>query len=139
MQFTYHSRRLLFFNQNSPSRDPHCPEVVRITDKEIRLLARRAPHCSGLESDSKVGVASQRASFRVNSLILATRIQATALSIEASKSLARRRHRPIQARVRSTTQRRLTRTKPLASSARLTISIDQSPSRRKVSRSLSPA
>ena len=36
----------------------------------------------------------------------ATRTQATALAMVASKSLARRRQRPSQAKVRSTTQRR---------------------------------
>jgi len=73
MQFAYHSRRLLFFNQNAPSRDSHCPEVVRITDKEIRLLARRALHCSGLEVRGKwrphqarsVGTAAIRAATQV--------------------------------------------------------------------------
>jgi hypothetical protein len=48
----------------------------------------------------------------------ATKIQATALSIVASKSLARRRHRPSQPRVRSPTHRRGSRTKPWAASER---------------------
>src|SRR5438874_13293528 len=51
--------------------------------------------------------------------MLATRIQASALAMEA--------RRPSQAKVRSTTHHRLTTTKPLASSARLRISSDQSP------------
>ena len=47
---------------------------------------------------------------------------ASALRLRHSQSLANRRHRPSQAKVRSTTQRRGSTTKPLAWSERLTIS-----------------
>ena len=49
-------------------------------------------------------------------------IQASALAMDFSKSLAKRRHRPSQAQVLSTTQRRGKISKPLAASGRLTIS-----------------
>lgn len=57
----------------------------------------------------------------------ATKSQAPALSLEASKSLASRRQRPSNAKVRSTTQRRGNRMKPLAASGRRTISNVQQP------------
>src|ERR1700678_2796997 len=70
-------------------------------------------------------------SLRVKRLIWATSIHARALSIVASKSLARRRQWPSQAKVRSTTHRRAMSTKPLAAFGRLTISTVQSPLSRK--------
>ena len=54
--------------------------------------------------------------------MLAIMSQASALAMVASKSLARRRLRPSQAKVRSTTQRRGRTLKPVTSSLRLTIS-----------------
>ena len=60
---------------------------------------------------------------------LASMSQAAAVSIRASKSLARRRLRLSQARVRSTTHRRGRSSKPLAASERLTISRVQLPRR----------
>ena len=54
--------------------------------------------------------------------MLAIMSQASALAMVASKSLARRRFRPSQAKVRSTTQRRGRTLKPVTSSLRLTIS-----------------
>lgn len=60
-------------------------------------------------------------------LMLAMRAQAVALSMERSKSLARRRQRPSQANVRSTTQRRGRTSKPLSASERLMISMVQLP------------
>lgn len=59
--------------------------------------------------------------------IWATRIHASAEAIERSKSLARRRHRPSQAKVRSTTQRRGRTSNPFALSDRLTISSTKRP------------
>src|SRR5512132_2739537 len=73
------------------------------------------------------------------SLTLAIMIHATAVVIDFSKSLARRRLRLIQARVRSTTQRRGSNTKPLAMSDRLTMSIVQLPSGTSDCSSFSPA
>ena len=62
------------------------------------------------------------------SLTLAIMIHATAVVIDFSKSLASRRLRLIQARVRSTTQRRGSNTKPLAMSNSSTMLIVQLPS-----------
>ena len=56
------------------------------------------------------------------SLTLAIMTHVSAVEIKASKSLARRRLRLSQAKVRSTTQRRGNSTKPLAVSERLMIS-----------------
>ena len=64
---------------------------------------------------------------RVNSLRWATRSQATSVVVEPSKSLARRRHLPNHAKVRSTAQRRGSNWKPLTPSGRLTISIVHGP------------
>src|SRR6202007_366585 len=76
---------------------------------------------------------------RTISLTLAIHRQVSALAIVASKYLARRRFRLSQAKVRSTTQRRGSRTKPLAASARLMISSVQRPSRARAALSLAPA
>ena len=73
------------------------------------------------------------------SLTLAIMIHATAVVIDFSKSLASRRLRLIQARVRSTTQRRGSNTKPLATSDRLTMSIVHLPSGTSDCSSFSPA
>ena len=59
---------------------------------------------------------------RVRLRTCATRTHATALAIVASKSLARRRQRPSQAKVLSTTQRRGRISNPFAASERLMIS-----------------
>jgi hypothetical protein len=59
--------------------------------------------------------------------MLATKAQALELSMVFSQSLARRRHRPSQASVRSTTHLRGKTSNPLAVSDRLMISIVQSP------------
>jgi selenocysteine lyase/cysteine desulfurase len=64
---------------------------------------------------------------RVSSLRWATRSQATSVVGKPSKSLARRRHRPNQAKVRSTTHRLGSSWKPLTPSGRLTISIVHGP------------
>ena len=71
--------------------------------------------------------------------MLAIRSQASALSMVCSKSLAKRRLRPNQAKVLSTTYRRGNRTNPLAASERLTISIVQVPSLASASASFGPA
>src|SRR5512132_3564310 len=73
------------------------------------------------------------------SLTLAIMIHATAVVIDFSKSLASRRLRLSQARVRSTTQRRGSTTKPLATSDRLTMSIVHLPSGTRHCWSFSPA
>ena len=67
------------------------------------------------------------ASLRESNLTLAIMSHASALTIVASKSFARRRLRLSQAMVRSTTQRRGNNLKPLAASDRLTISMVQRP------------
>ena len=79
------------------------------------------------------------ASLRVMSWTEAMKSQAVELSRVVSKSLARRRFRPSQAKVRSTTHRRGSSTKPLAVSDRLMISMTQSPRPARACRSLSPA
>ncbi len=77
------------------------------------------------------------ASLRVRRRILATSAQAVELSIVRSQSLANRRHLPSHAKVRSTTHRLGSRTKPFALSGRLTVSsVHSSPM---ACRSLSPA
>ena len=77
------------------------------------------------------------ASLRVRRRILATSAQAVELSIVRSQSLANRRHLPSHAKVRSTTHRMGSRTKPFALSGRLTVSsVHSSPM---ACRSLSPA
>ena len=60
--------------------------------------------------------------------MFATRIHAVALSMEASKSFARRRLRQSQAKVRSTTHRRGSTSKPFAVLERGMISIVHLPS-----------
>ena len=60
--------------------------------------------------------------------MFATRIHAVALSMEASKSFARRRLRQSQAKVRSTTHRRGSTSKPFAVLGRGMISIVHLPS-----------
>lgn len=72
-------------------------------------------------------------------LICATRSQASALAMEFSQSFDSLRHRPSQARVRSTTQRRGRILNPSAVSERLTIWIVQRPKACKAFRSLGPA
>ena len=81
-----------------------------------------------LEPDSKVYHAWQYlAVLRVIIRMEAMSAQVVEDAIEVSQSLASRRHRPSHAKVRSTTHRRGKRTKPLAASERLMISIVQSP------------
>jgi transposase len=80
-------------------------------------------------------LASRRAVRR----IWATLIHASAEVMDFSQSLASRRHRPSQAKVRSTTQRRARTSKPLASSERLTISIVHAPILSIALRSFGPA
>ncbi len=79
------------------------------------------------------------ASLRMKTWMLAIRSQARALSTVALKSFARRRLRPNHAKVRSTTQRRGSATKPSALSLRLTISSAQSPIFFSAPASLGPA
>src|SRR3954465_11760558 len=71
--------------------------------------------------------------------MLAMKAQALELSMVFSQSLARRRHRPSQASVRSTTHRRGNTSKPLAVSDRLMIAMVQSPCPLRASRNLPPA
>ncbi len=66
-------------------------------------------------------------------------IHASALAMVFSRSFARRRHRPSQAKARSTTQRRGSTSKPLAASERLTISSVRSPILSSALRSFGPA
>ena len=76
-----------------------------------------------LESVRKAYVELQ--SFRSIRRIDASRRNARALRLRFSKSFARRRHRLSHAKVRSTTQRIGSTTKPLAWSDRFTISTDR--------------
>ena len=71
--------------------------------------------------------------------MLATKAQALELSTVFSQSLARRRHRPSQASVRSTTHLRGNTSKPWAVSDRLMIWMVQSPCPLRASRNLLPA
>jgi hypothetical protein len=92
------------------------------------------------EPESKVHETQQYlASLRVMRRMLARSAHTVELSMLRSQSLARRRHRPSQAKVRSTTQRRGRASKPFATSDRLMISIVQSPWPLSAPRSLSPA
>jgi len=70
--------------------------------------------------------------------MLASHTQASLLAIVFSKSLARRRLRPVQANVRSTTQRFGSGLKVPLRSDRVTISIVQRPTSAIALRSLSP-
>ncbi|SFK69103.1 regulatory helix-turn-helix protein, lysR family [Loktanella salsilacus] len=100
------------------------------------LALRSAP----LESDSKLTAPSQSlARCRVTRLMCAMRIQASALAMDFSQSFDRRRHRFSQAKVRSTTHRRGSTSKPSAVSERLTIWTVHRPRAFSASRSLGPA
>ncbi|SFL33952.1 hypothetical protein SAMN04488004_114101 [Loktanella salsilacus] len=93
-----------------------------------------------LESDSKLTAPSQSlARCRVTRLMCAMRIQASALAMDFSQSFDRRRHRFSQAKVRSTTHRRGSTSKPSAVSERLTIWTVHRPRAFSASRSLGPA
>src|SRR5258705_4624554 len=88
------------------------------------ILRDAAQEHGSSESDSKRDQCSEAAASRlVRSLMWATSIQAASVAADTSKSLARRRHLPHQAKVRSTTQRRGTSWKPLTPCGRWTISI----------------
>ncbi|TQM94170.1 hypothetical protein BD293_2836 [Roseinatronobacter monicus] len=92
------------------------------------------------ESDSKLFVVFQfLARCRVTRLMCAMRIQASALAMDFSQSFDRRRHRFSQAKVRSTTHRRGSTSKPSAVSERLTIWTVHRPRAFSASRSLGPA
>ena len=73
------------------------------------------------------------------SLMLAIKVHAVALSRDCSQSFANLRQRPSQAKVRSTTHRRGSTSKPLAVSDRLMISTVQSPWPLSADLSLPPA
>lgn len=76
---------------------------------------RHCPSGTALEPDSKLYEWQQDLARRlVRMRRLATKIQASALAMVLSQSLARRRQRPSQANVRSTTHRRGKTSKPLA-------------------------
>lgn len=68
-----------------------------------------------------------------------TLIHALAEAMDFSQSLASLRHRPSQAKVRSTTHRRGRTSKPLAVSVRLIISFVHSPILSSAPRSFGPA
>ena len=72
-------------------------------------------------------------------MTLARKSQAAAVSMSASKSLARRRLRLSQASVRSTTHIQGSNSNPLATSERLTIPSVQLPSAASAVSSLAPA
>lgn len=92
------------------------------------------------EPDSKLYEPLQCLAMRlVRTRMWAMKIHACALAMDFSLSLASRRHRPSQAKVRSTTQRRGSSSKPLAMSERLTICSFQSPILASAPRSLGPA
>lgn len=75
----------------------------------------------------------------VSAYRLLTIIQPSALVNEVSQSLVSRRHLPSQAKVRSTTHRRGSTSKPMAASERLLILTAYWPIRPRVLRSFSPA
>src|SRR5262249_3821180 len=83
------------------------PETDDLCRGFLRCLAAPVSPLLSSESDSEWYPSFQAlASRRESSWTLPMRTQASALAIVASKSLARRRLRPSQAKVRSTTQRR---------------------------------
>ena len=108
-----------------------------ILESDSNRMSNSCPVYFGETCPMRVHQAAARR--RDISLTLAMKSQQTALSTLASTSLARRRFRFSQANVRSTTQRRGSRTNPLAVSDRLTISIVQSPRSATGPFSLSPA
>lgn len=92
------------------------------------------------ESDSKLFERIHcLASSRVTRRMCAIVTHAAALAMVFSQSFDRRRHRPSQASVRSTTHRRGKTSKPSAVSERLTIWTVQRPIDFRASRSLGPA
>ena len=111
-------------------------ESFRAALSTFEETVQRAIMCKSL--NLKFYVALQcLASLRVRRRILARSAQAVELSIVRSQSLANRRHLPSHAKVRSTTHRLGSRTKPFALSGRLTVSsVHSSPM---ACRSLSPA
>jgi hypothetical protein len=77
--------------------------------------------------------------LRMSRRMWATRRKAVAEAMDFSQSLESLRHRPSQAKVRSTTHRRGRTSKPLALSERLMISSVQGPVSASAAWSLSPA
>jgi len=93
-----------------------------------------------LEPDSKVRQEFESLTIlRVINRMEAIFVHAVELSIDLSQAFARRRQRPSQAKVRSTTHLRGSTTKPLATSERLTISMVHSPWPTSACASLGPA
>ena len=100
--------------------------IARVRKNAFSRADARSPPI--LEPDSKVcHGAESRAILRVSIRIEAIFAHAVELSMERSQSLARRRQRPSQAKVRSTTQRRGNTSNPLTVSDRLMISSVHSP------------
>ena len=122
-------KKLIQHNGSAPSLSI---SLVSFIARELLLLS--------LESDSKLsqgfhGLARCLVTRRMCAMV----IQAAALSMDFSQSFDRRRHRPSQVKVGSTTQRRGRTSKPLAASERLTVSTVQRPMAFKASRSFGPA
>ncbi len=93
-----------------------------------------------LVPDSEVSQAKQYlAVLRVSMRIEAISAQAVEDAMDFSQSLASRRQRPSHAKVRSTTHRRGSTSKPLALSERLMMSIVHFPMPTRAERNLSPA
>src|SRR3954467_1591132 len=98
------------------------------TDTQLAAILRDGGFAASSESDSKFySVTAALASRLDSNLADAMRNQASALAMVFSKSLARRRLRPSQAKVRSITQRLGRGSKPRPGLERVTISILQRP------------
>jgi len=110
-------------------------ERVRVLIGTRERLIRMRKDLESLNQNSwAVFLAMCRADLR----IAAMSVHASAEAIEASQSLASLRHRPSQAKVLSTTQRRAMTTKPVTPGGRLTISMVGPSISTTASRSLSP-
>lgn len=115
--------------------------IHEITKKQYVLrFGEDGTNLDNFVSDSKVSHAQQcLARRRMRIRMWAIKAHAVELAIDVSQSFVSRRHRPSQANVRSTTQRRGRTLKPLVSSQRRMTSMVQPPLPFNARFSLSPA
>jgi hypothetical protein len=110
------------------------PAVLRI----IASTSSQCPNLNRISCRAYLVSCKSQANRLISNCTEAMYTQALALAIDASKSFAKRRFRLSQASVRSTTQRRGSSLKPVASAARLTISMVQFPNLARASLRLAP-